>query len=145
MPSQNQGRQYREAHTFVKYGFLNSPWRALYQLSCMVSFSRLLMPSTISSPVAGIGSSATASTTVVTSSLGKHRVNQRSPANECRGEGYLSETFLRFFAGALPDAVASSAAVLLDLTPNTASKVLCTAGRGGMMVVGCDASVDMRM
>jgi len=102
----------------------------------MVFFSRLLMPSTTSSPVTGVGSSATVpttvSTTVVTSSLSEHRVNQKPPKNERGEEGYLSETFLRFLAGVLPDAAASSATVRLDLTPNAASKVVCTAGRGGM-------------
>jgi len=52
------------------------------------------------------------------------------------GGGYLSETFLRFFAGVLPDDATTSVARLLDLTPNTASKVDCTATRGGMMVDG---------
>jgi len=125
-----------EAHTFLKYGFWNSPWRALYQLSCMVSFSRLLMTSITSSPVGWIGSSATVLTTVVTSSLLGDRTNQYLLTKERRGEGHLSETFLRFFAGVLPDAAATSAATFLDLTPNTASKVVCTAARGGMVVGG---------
>lgn len=94
------------------------------------------MLSTTSSPVGGTGSSATVSTTVDTSSLPGHHTNQRLSTDERRGEGYLSDTFLRFFAGALPDAVTTSAAVLFDLTPNAASKVVCTAARGGMVVVG---------
>jgi hypothetical protein len=83
----------------------------------------------------GAGSSSTVSTTVVTSSLLGHRMSQRLSPNECHWEGYLSETFLRFSAGTLVDAVATSAAPLLRLTPNTASNVVCTAARGGMMVV----------
>lgn len=36
----------------------------------------------------------------------------------------------------LPDAAATSATPLLDLTPNAASKVVCTTARGGMVVEG---------
>lgn len=128
------GNDIEKVRTFLKYGFWNSPWRALYQLSCIVSFSRLLMLSTTSSPVGRTGSSATVSTTVDTSSLPVHHTDQQLPTNERLGEGYLSDTFLRFFAGVLPDAAATSAAALLDLTPNAASKVVCTIGRGGMVV-----------
>lgn len=99
------------------------------------------MPSVISSPVAGIGSSATVSTTVVTSSLTEHGTNQQLSTDGCGEERYLSETFLRFFAGVLPDAATTSAILLLDFTLNAASNVLCTAGRGGMVVSG----VDVRM
>ena len=58
--------------------------------------------------------------------------------NGRRGEGYFSETFLRFSAGMAPDVAATSAAPLFGLTANTASKVVCTAARGGIVAVGGD-------
>jgi len=94
------------------------------------------MPSTISSPVDGMGSLATVSATASASSLSELHVNQQLLKNGLYRKGYLSETFLSFFAGVLPDAAATSAIPLLDLTPNAASKVVCTTVRGGMVVEG---------